>query len=242
MNKNEVPKTWQQMTKQPSPKAYLKWSLKWTVQGWEASTEGPGKSSQMALVRGYCLLEGLPRLVAPFGRLWKRCSFPLASLMTDFLEAVLREMASYVPAALLCQSSSSHTSQLPAGKHAGFDCHFWKNAADGGTTGSVGHQQFHLQSQMAPLFTHPHPFSNAQGPSSSVTKATQWQDMCGFWRVGSLTGLRLKKGRNEQLKSYPRCLHAHLRRGREGSQGQHHTPSLLFSFSLFSSSLLLVTL
>lgn len=145
----------------------------------------------MALVRGYCLLEGPPRLVAPFGRLWKRCSFPLASLMTDFLEAVLREMASSVPVALLCQSSSLHTSQLPAAKHAGFDCHSWQNAAVGGATGSVGHQQFHLQSQMAPLSTHPHPFSNTQGPSSCVTKATKSQGMCGFWRVGSPTGFRL---------------------------------------------------
>lgn len=66
------------------------------------------KSSQMALVRGYCLLEGPPRLVAPFGRLWKRCSFPLASLMTDFLEAVLREMASSVVAPLSLLVANPH--------------------------------------------------------------------------------------------------------------------------------------
>lgn len=35
-------------------------------------------------------------------------------LMTDFLEAALREMASSVLAALLCQSSSTHPSRLPA--------------------------------------------------------------------------------------------------------------------------------
>lgn len=96
-------------TKQPSVNA----SWKWMVQGVEASQHRTEKSSQMALVRGYCLLEGPPRLVAPFGQLWKRCSFPLASLMTDFLEAVLREMACSVPDSRLCQSSSPHTNHLP---------------------------------------------------------------------------------------------------------------------------------
>lgn len=121
----------------------------------------------------------------------KEMQLSFGILMTDFLEAVLREMASSEPAALLCQSSSPHKSQLPAAEHAGCDCHSWQNAADGGTTASVGHRQFHLQSQSAPLSTHPHPSSNTRGSSSSVTKATKWQGICGFWRVGSLTGFRL---------------------------------------------------
>lgn len=42
----------------------------------------------------------------------KEMQLSFGILMTDFLEAVLREMASSVPVALLCQSSSPHTSQL----------------------------------------------------------------------------------------------------------------------------------
>lgn len=145
----------------------------------------------MALVRGYCILEGPPRLVAPFGRLWKRCSFPLASLMTDFLEAVLREMASSVPVALLCQSSSPHTSQLPRSQTR----RLWlsllakrsRQRYDGLCGSAAGPPTI-------PNGTSAHPpssFLDTQGPSSSVTKATQWQGMCGFRRVGSLTGFRL---------------------------------------------------
>lgn len=62
--------------KHDSKQPFWKWWLKWVVSGWEASTQGSRKSSQMALVRGYCLPKGPLRLVAPFGRLWKRCSFP----------------------------------------------------------------------------------------------------------------------------------------------------------------------
>lgn len=89
------------------------------------NTSTRGKSSQMALVRGYCLLKGPPRLVASFWPAIKGPSFffffpssppPLGVLMTDFLEAALREMASSVP---LGSPSANlhprHTSHLPAG-------------------------------------------------------------------------------------------------------------------------------
>lgn len=85
----------------------------------------------MALVRGYCLLKGPPRLVASFWPAIKEPTFwffsfpsfpsspsptPVGVLMTDFLEAALREMASSVP---LGSSSANlhprHTSHLPAG-------------------------------------------------------------------------------------------------------------------------------
>lgn len=76
--------------------------------------------------------------------------------MTDFLEAALREMASSVPVALFCQSSSPHISQLPTAKHTGCDCHSWQNAADGGMMGSAGHWELHRQHQTPPSI---HPFS-----------------------------------------------------------------------------------
>ena len=161
----------------------------------------------------------------------KEMQLPFGILMTDFLEAVLREMASSVPVALICQSSSPHTSQLPAAKHAGCDCHSWQNAAGEGSTAAAGQRQWHLQSQMAPLSTHPHPLSNTRGPSSSVTKATQWQGMSRFWRVGSLTGFRLlsvEKGKewaSEKLVPVPPCS---LKPGHRGlARPTVHTLSLL---------------
>lgn len=78
----------------------------------------------------------------------KELSFGI--LMTDFLEAALREMASSVPVALLCQSSSRHTSQLPAAKPIGCDRHSWHNAADGGTVGCAGQREFHRQQRNLP--------------------------------------------------------------------------------------------
>lgn len=92
------------------------------------NTSTRGKSSQMALVRGYCLLKGPPRLVASF---WPAIKGPwvfflpsslppLGVLMTDFLEAALREMASSVP---LGSPSANlhprHTSHLPARQRSG---------------------------------------------------------------------------------------------------------------------------
>lgn len=68
----------------------------------------------------------------------KEMKLSFGILMTDFLEAALREMASSVPVILLCQSSSPHTSQLPAAKQTSCDCHSRQNAADGGLMGSAG--------------------------------------------------------------------------------------------------------
>lgn len=150
----------QPKTKQPSANAFLKWTLKWMVHGGEASQYRPEKSSQMALVRGYCLLEGPPRLVAPFGQLWKRCSLPLASLTTDFLEAVLREMACSVPDFLLCQFSSPHTSHLPPQNTQ----ILLASAVDADMTGFRGHQQF--------------PNSTLVHPPSSFLQSTEIKFKC----------------------------------------------------------------
>lgn len=113
----------------------------------------------MALGGGYCLLEGPPCLVASFGQLWKRCSLPLASLMTDFLEAVLREMACSVPVSLLCQSSSPYTSRLPPVNYPSFDCDHWHKGLRWSAAGNS---------------TPGHPPSSRLKPTQGTVQA--WQD------------------------------------------------------------------
>lgn len=104
-------------------------------------------------------------------------------------------------------------------------------AADGGTMGSAGRRRFHLQSQTAPLFTHPRPFSNARGPSSSVTKATQWQDF-GAWEVWQVSGCSQlkKKGKEWAILRLPPVSPRSLAAGRRGpARPTPHTPSLRLS-------------
>lgn len=112
----------------------------------------------------------------------KETQLSFGILMTDFLEAALREMASSVPVALLCQSSSRHTSQLPAAKPIGCDRHSWQNAADGGTMGCAGQREFHRQYQTQPTL---------------ILSLLEWNgDITGAGRCGdcdtsSLPGFRL---------------------------------------------------
>ena len=147
---------------------------------------------------------------------------------------------------LLCTSRSSLPILIPSHKSP-FDCQARrvplsllakcsKHRCDSlwGVTGSSTYK-----SQMASLFTHPHPLFNAHGPRSSITKATRSQSMSGSWHVTSLTGFRLlssEKGKGGvQVRSPPPSPQGPPRSLAPG-QSQHHTFFCCVSLFLLTSS------
>lgn len=206
---------------------FWKWWLKWVVSGWEASTQGSGKSSQMALVRGYCLLKGPLRLVAPFGRLWKRCSFPWHP--DDWLPG-----SCVAWNGLFCTSRSLLPILIPSHKSASHrQAHrLWLSLLAKRSRWRYDELCRSLRDQPpTPNATHLRHLPLLPSFLSSEAEPRQHLDRgCADSGAGRLTGLRLlpvkkkKKKGKEQVSMLPRAHYNHVRKSR---QGQQHTLSQL---------------